>query len=103
MSILYKLKSKKFNFFYFSIPLIISGLLIVNASRNNGGIPVLNILNNDIKEAKTELKKLEHDISILQNKVDLIKGPNVDPDILEELAYQYLGFAYQRALFIAIE
>ena len=103
MSIFYKLKSKKFNFFYFSIPLIISGLLIVNASRNNGGIPVLNILNNDINEAKTELKKLEHDISILQNKVDLIKGPNIDPDILEELAYQYLGFAYQEDLFIEIE
>ena len=78
-------------------------MLIVNASKNNGGIPVLNILNNDIKEAKTELKKLEHDISILQNKVNLIKGPNVDPDILEELAYQYLGFAYQKDLFIAIE
>ena len=103
MSIFYKFKSKKFNFFYFSIPLIISGLLIVNASRNNGGVPVLNILNNDIKEAKTELKKLEHDISILQNKVDLIKGPNIDPDILEELAYRYLGFAYQKDLFIAIE
>ena len=103
MLFFYKLKSKKFNFFYFSIPLIISGLLIVNASRNNGGLPVLNILNNDIKEAKTKLKKLEHDISIIQNKVNLIKGPNVDPDILEELAYQYLGFAYQKDLFIAIE
>ena len=103
MSIFYKLKSEKFNFFYFLIPLIISGLLIVNASRNNGGLPVLNILNNDIIEAKTELKKLEHDISILQNKVDLIKGPNVDPDILEELAYRYLGLAYQKDLFIAIE
>ena len=102
MSFFYKLKSEKFNFFYFAIPLIISGLLIVNASRNNGGIPVLNILNNDIKEAKTELKKLEHDISILQNKVDLIRGPSVNPDILEELAYQYLGFAYQKDLFIAI-
>ena len=78
-------------------------MLIVNASRNNGGLPVLNILNNDIIEAKTELKKLEHDISILQNKVDLIKGPNVDPDILEELAYQYLGFAYQEDLFIEID
>ena len=85
------------------MPLILSGLLIVNASRNNGGIPVLSILKNDIKEAKTELKKLEHDISILQNKVDLIKGPNVDPDILEELAYQYLGFAYQKDLFVAIK
>ena len=74
MSILYKLKSKKFNFFYFSIPLIISGLLIVNASRNNCGIPVLNILNNDIKEAKSELKKLDSDIAILQNKVNLING-----------------------------
>ena len=103
MSIFYKLKNKKFNFFYFSIPLIISGLLFVNSFRNNGGIPVLNILNNDIKEAKTELKKLEYDISILQNKVDLIKGPNIDPDILEELAYQYLGFAYQKDLFISIE
>ena len=78
-------------------------MLIVNASRNNGGVPVLNILNNDIKEAKTVLKKLEHDISILQNKVDLIKGPNVDPDILEELAYQYLGYAYKKDLFIEVE
>ena len=103
MFIFNKIKNEKFNFFYFSIPLIISGLLIVNASRNNGGIPVLNILNNDIKEAKSELKKLDRDISILQNKVNLIKGPNVDPDILEELAYQYLGFAYQQDLFIAIE
>ena len=103
MSIFYNLKSKKFNFFYFSIPLIISGLLIVNASRNNGGIPVLNILNNDINEAKLELKKIEYDISILRNKVNLIKGPNVDPDILEELAYQHLGFAYQEDLFIKIK
>ena len=94
---------KSLIFLYFSIPLIISGLLIVNASRNNGGIPVLNILNNDIKEAKSELKKLDRDISILQNKVNLIKGPDVDPDILEELAYQYLGFAYQQDLFIAIK
>ena len=98
-----KIKNEKFNFFYFSIPLIISGLLIVNASRNNGGLPVLNILNNDIIEAKTELKKLEHDISILQNKVDLIKGPNVDQDLLEELAYQNLGFAYAQDLFIQIK
>ena len=103
MFIFNKIKNEKFNFFYFSIPLIISGLLIVNASRNNGGIPVLNILNNDIKEAKSELKKLDRDISILQNKVSLIKGPDVDPDILEELAYQYLGFAYQQDLFIAIK
>ena len=103
MFIFNKIKNEKFNFFYFSIPLIISGLLIVNASRNNGGIPVLNILNNDIKEAKSELKKLDRDISILQNKVNLIKGPDVDPDILEELAYQYLGFAYQQDLFIVIK
>ena len=103
MFIFNKIKNEKFKFFYFSIPLIISGLLIVNASRNNGGIPVLNILNNDIKEAKSELKKLDRDISILQNKVNLIKGPDVDPDILEELAYQYLGFAYQQDLFIAIK
>ena len=103
MFIFNKIKNEKFKFFYFSIPLIISGLLIVNASRNNGGIPVLNILNNDIKEAESGLKKLDRDISILQNKVNLIKGPNVDPDILEELAYQYLGFAYQQDLFIAIK
>ena len=103
MFIFNKIKNEKFNFFYFSIPLIISGLLIVNASRNNGGIPILNILNNDIKEAESELKKLDREIFILKNKVDLIKGPNVDPDILEELAYQYLGFAYQKDLFIAIE
>ena len=56
MSIFYKLKSEKFNFFYFSIPLIISGLLIVNASRNNGGIPVLNILNKSNSVIKDQKK-----------------------------------------------
>ena len=75
----------------------VKGLLNIDGNINK------NVLGKFVFSDKKELKKLEHDISILQNKVDLIKGPNVDPDILEELAYQYLGFAYQKDLFIAIE
>ena len=103
MLFFYKIKNESFNLLYIFIPLLISGLLIVNASKNNGGIPVLNSLYYEIKEAESKLENLEQDISLIQNKVDLIKGPNVDQDLLEELAYQNLGFAYSKDLFIPIK
>ena len=103
MLFFYKIKNESYNLLYIFIPLIISGLLIVNASKNNGGIPVLNSLYYEIKEAESKLENLERDISLIQNKVDLIKGPNVDQDLLEELAYQNLGFAYSKDLFIPIK
>ena len=70
MLFFYKIKNESFKLLYIFIPLLISGFLIVNASKNNGGV---------------------------------IKGPNVDQDLLEELAYQNLGFAYTQDLFIPIE
>ena len=103
MLFFYKIKNESFNLLYIFIPLLISGLLFVNASKNNGGIPVLNSLYYDIEEAESKLEHLQQNISILQNKVDLIKGPNVDQDLLEELAYQNLGFAYAQDLFIPIK
>ena len=103
MLFFYKIKNESYNLLYIFIPLIISGLLIVNASKNNGGVPVLNSLYYEIKEAESKLENLERDISLIQNKVDLIKGPNVDQDLLEELAYQNLGFAYSKDLFIPIK
>ena len=103
MLFFYKIKNESFNLLYIFIPLLISGLLIVNASKNNGGIPVLNSLYYDIEEAESKLENLEQDIYLIQNKVDLIKGPNVDQDLLEELAYQNLGFAYSKDLFIPIK
>ena len=103
MLFFYKIKNESFNILYIFIPLLISGFLIVNASKNNGGIPVLNSLYYEIKEAESKLEHLQQNISILQNKVDLIKGPNVDQDLLEELAYQNLGFAYTQDLFIPIK
>jgi len=103
MLFFYKIKNESYNLLYIFIPLIISGLLIVNASKNNGGVPVLNSLYYEIKEAESKLENLEQDISLIQNKVDLIKGPNVDQDLLEELAYQNLGFAYSKDLFIPIK
>ena len=102
MLFFYKIKNESFNLLYIFIPLLISGFLIVNASKNNGGIPVLNSLYYEIKEAESKLEHLQQNIFILQNKVDLIKGPNVDQDLLEELAYQNLGFAYTHDLFIPI-
>ena len=103
MLFFYKIKNESYNLLYIFIPLLISGLLIVNASKNNGGIPVLSSLYYEIKEAKSKLENLEQDISLIQNKVDLIKGPNVDQDLLEELAYRNLGFAYSQDLFIPIK
>ena len=103
MLFFYKIKNESYNLLYIFIPLLISGLLIVNASKNNGGIPVLSSLYYEIKEAESKLENLEQDISLIQNKVDLIKGPNVDQDLLEELAYQNLGFAYSEDLFIPIK
>ena len=103
MLFFYKIKNESFKLLYIFIPLLISGFLIVNASKNNGGVPVLNSLYYEIKEAERKLEHLQQNIFILQNKVDLIKGPNVDQDLLEELAYQNLGFAYTQDLFIPIE
>ena len=103
MLFFYKIKNESYNLLYIFIPLLISGLLIVNASKNNGGIPVLSSLYYEIKEAKSKLENLEQDISLIQNKVNLIKGPNIDQDLLEELAYQNLGFAYRQDLFIPIK
>ena len=92
--------NRNFNIFYFIIPLVISGLLIINASKDNGGIPVLNSLSKKIYVSENKLIQLDKKIAIIQNKVDLIKGPEIDADLLEELAYQYLGFSYSKDLFV---
>tara|TARA_B100000989_G_scaffold101455_1_gene74125 strand:- start:688 stop:999 length:312 start_codon:yes stop_codon:yes gene_type:complete len=92
-----------FNVLYFIIPLVISGLLIINASKDNGGIPVLNSLSKKIHVSENKLRQLDNKIAIIQNKVDLIKGPEIDADLLEELAYEYLGFSYSKDLFIPID
>ena len=85
------------------IPLIVSGLLIINASRDNGGIPVLNSLSKKIYDAEKKIILLDQELSIIQNKVNLIKGPEIDADLLEELAYEYLGYSYNKDLFVPIK
>ena len=80
--------NRNFNLLHFTIPLVISGLLIINASRDNGGIPVLNSLSKKIHVSENKLRQLDQKIALIQNKVDLIKGPEIDADLLEELAYQ---------------
>ena len=92
--------NRNFNILYFIIPLVISGLLIVNASKDNGAIPVLNSLSKKIHISENKLIQLDKKIAVIQNKVDLIKGPEIDADLLEELAYQYLGFSYSKDLFV---
>ena len=72
------------------MPLIVSGLLIINASRDNGGIPVLNSLSKKIYDAEKKIILLDQELSIIQNKVNLIKGPEIDADLLEELAMNTL-------------
>jgi len=95
--------NSNFKLIYFIIPLIVSGLLIINASRDNGGIPVLNSLNKKIYEAEKSIAFLDQELSVIQNKVNLIKGPEIDADLLEELAYEYLGYSYQKDLFVPIK
>ena len=86
--------NRNFSIIYFTIPLVISGLLIINASKDNGGIPVLNSLSKKIHVSENKLKQLDKKIAVIQNKVDLIKGPEIDADLLEELAYQYLSLIH---------
>ena len=102
MSIFQSKVNSKFKLIYFIIPLIVSVLLIINASRDNGGIPVLNSLNKKIYEAKKNIAFLDQELSIIHNKVNLIKGREIDADLLEELAYEYLGYSYKKDLFIPI-
>ena len=103
MKILSNFNNRNFNLLYFTIPIIISGFLIINASRDNGGIPVLNSLSKKIHFSENKLRQLDQKIALIQNKVDLIKGPEIDADLLEELAYQYLGFSYSKDLFVPID
>ena len=103
MKIFSNFKNSNFNILYFIIPLIISGLLIINASNDNGGIPVLNSLSKKIHVSENKLRQLDKKIAVIQNKVHLIKGPEIDADLLEELAYQYLGFSYSEDLFVPID
>ena len=102
MSIFQSKVNSKFKLIYFIIPLIVLVLLIINASRDNGGIPVLNSLNKKIYEAKKNIAFLDQELSIIHNKVNLIKGREIDADLLEELAYEYLGYSYKKDLFIPI-
>ena len=103
MKSLDNLNNRNFNILYFIIPFVISVLLIINASKDNGGIPVLNSLSKKIHISENKLRQLDKKITVIKNKVDLIKGPEIDADLLEELAYQYLGFSYSKDLFVPID
>ena len=52
--------NRNFNILYFIIPLVISGLLIINASKDNGGIPVLNSLSKKIHVSENKLKPVSY-------------------------------------------
>ena len=85
---------------YAIIPVLISVLLILNAFGNNGGLPKYFFLKSQIFLTEQKLKILDKDIFITRNRVNLIKGPEIDKDLLEELAYQYLGYTYKDNLFM---
>ena len=85
---------------YAFIPILISVLLIVNAFGNNGGLPKYFLLKSQILLTEQKLKILDKEIFITRNRVNLIKGPEIDKDLLEELAYQYLGYTYKNNLFV---
>ena len=85
---------------YATIPILISVLLVVNAFGNNGGLPKYFLLKNQIVLTEQKLKILDKEIFVTRNKVNLIKGPEIDKDLLEELAYQYLGYTYKNNFFV---
>ena len=88
---------------YAIIPILISLLLILNAFGNNGGLPKYFFLKSQILLTEQKLKILDKEIFIARNRVNLIKGPEIDKDLLEELAYQYLGYTYKNNLFVPFE
>ena len=88
---------------YAIIPILISLLLILNAFGNNGGLPKYLFLKSQILFTEQKLKILDKEIFIARNRVNLIKGPEIDKDLLEELAYQYLGYTYKNNLFMRLK
>ena len=85
--------------FVFS-PFFISIILVVNAFTSNGGLPQLLLLQSKLNVYEQKLFILTKDADYLEHKVNLIKGPVIDMDLLEELAHTNLGFSYSNELLI---
>ena len=91
------------NYIFSFIPLLICGVLILNAFSNNGGAPELWLLNDKIEILEQKLSTIKSEADYLEYKVGLISGPQIDADLLEELAYQLLGFVHNNNLVIPID
>jgi len=55
----------------------------------------------ELKEKKSDLKKLELEATTLENKVNLLRDGNIDPDMLEERAKSQLKI-YAKDEFIIV-
>ena len=90
------------NYIFSFIPLLICGVLILNAFSNNGGVPELWLLNDRIEILEQKIATFKSEADYLEHKVALISGPQIDADLLEELAHKLLGFVHSNNLVIPL-
>ena len=90
-------------YFFVFLPLFFSGMLIVNAFSNNGGLQEYFQLKKEVEFAKKNLELMKIDGDKLQNKISLISGQQLDQDLLEELAQKKLGYIYSNELILSLE
>ena len=92
---------KKYFFVFF--PVFFSGILIINAFSNNGGLQEYFLLKKKIEYSQQNLNFLKKDADKLQYKIELISGSTIDQDLLEELAQRNLGYIYSNELILSFE
>ena len=93
--------SKKY--FFVIMPLFFSGILVVNAFSNNGGVQEYIQLKKKVESARQNLELLKNEGDKLQHNISLISGQKLDQDLLEELAQKYLGYIYPNEFFLSLE
>ena len=90
-------------YFFVILPIFFSGVLIINAFSNNGGLQEFFLLKKKIEYSQENLVFLRKDADKLQYKIDLISGNIIDQDLLEELAQKNLGYIYSNEVILSFD
>ena len=81
-------------YFFVILPIFFSGILIINAFSNNGGLQEYFLLKKKIEYSQQNLIFLRKDADKLQYKIDLISG---------ELAQKNLGYIYWNEVILSFD
>jgi len=72
--------------------LILVGYFGWHAASGERGLGALHVLEREIRLGDNDLADLRHERDALKRRVDLISGPEVDGDLLEEEVRRLLGW-----------